>query len=242
MTLEFFKNFESIWWTKILTNEVWGNQNLDKRQSGLQTKHNGKPLHDRKRLVRQSLEDISRTSLDISGCPWASRGSLGIFGDLWGSFNISLIKGKTFQFSHARWDFSISHPRWDFLVFSCRMRLSGFLMQNETFWFSYAGFEFWVFLSYMRLLGFLILLETFRFSYPTWDFRFSYPTWDFLSEASKNKNKYSNLIKFEQIWSSLNQFHLFWTISSILNKFDPVWSSLNMFEHVWTSLINLNQV
>ena len=70
------------------------------KNSVYQVKHNGKPLHDRERLVRQSLEDISRASLDVSGCPWASRGifrnrwglqgffgelgSLGVFGDLWG--------------------------------------------------------------------------------------------------------------------------------------------------------------
>ena len=47
------------------------------------TKHNGKPLHDREGLVRQSLENISKASLDVSGCP-----SLGIFGGLWRSFGV----------------------------------------------------------------------------------------------------------------------------------------------------------
>ena len=51
--------------------------------AGPNKKHNGKPLHDRERLVRQSLENISRASLDVIGCPWASRG---IFGSLWGVF------------------------------------------------------------------------------------------------------------------------------------------------------------
>ena len=123
-------------------------------------KHNGKPLHDRERLVRQSLEDISKASLDVSGCPslgifgglWRS---LGVFRVLWGSFQFSckirvsrfLMQDETFQFSHARWDILVPHPRWDL----------GFLILHETF-------------------GFFILLETFGFSYPTWDFRFSYPT------------------------------------------------------------------
>ena len=31
--------FESIWLTKILTNEIWGHQDLDKLQSGKQTKN-----------------------------------------------------------------------------------------------------------------------------------------------------------------------------------------------------------
>ena len=39
MTLKFFKNFENILWTKILTNSIWGHQDLDKLQSGKQTKN-----------------------------------------------------------------------------------------------------------------------------------------------------------------------------------------------------------
>ena len=38
-------------------------------------------------------------------------------------------------------------------VFSCRMRLSRFLMQDKTFPISYAGWDFLVFLCYMRLFG-----------------------------------------------------------------------------------------
>ena len=116
-------------------------------------KHNGKPLHDRERLVRQSLKNISRASLDVSGCPslgifWVFGGlwgSLGVFGDLWG---FDLLKVRLFS----------SHARCDFLVFSCKV--------HKTFWFLIQD-EIWVFLSYMRLLGFHILHETFGFSYPT---------------------------------------------------------------------------
>ena len=91
-------------------------------------KHNGKPLHDRKWLVKQSLEDISRASLDVSGCSWASRGSLGIFGDFWwplgvfGGLFLSymrlfgfLILLETFQFSYPTRDFWFSYLTWNFL-------------------------------------------------------------------------------------------------------------------------------
>ena len=72
----------------------------------IKKKHNGKPLHDRERLVRQSLKNISRASLDVSGCPslgifWVFGGlwgSLGVFGDLWG---FDLLKVRLFS-SHAR--------------------------------------------------------------------------------------------------------------------------------------------
>ena len=75
----------------------------NKKSSFPKKKHNGKPLHDRERLVRQSLEDISKASLDVSGCPslgifgglWRS---LGDFGGLWGSLGIF---GGLFS-SHAR--------------------------------------------------------------------------------------------------------------------------------------------
>ena len=118
-------------------------------------KHNGKPLHDRERLVRQSLENISKASLDVSGCPslgifgglWRS---LGVFGGLWGSLGIFgvfsvFMQDKSFPFSHARWDILVPHPRWDL----------GFLILGT--------WDFWVFLSYLRLLGFLILHEIFGF-------------------------------------------------------------------------------
>ena len=108
-------------------------------------KHNGKPLHDRERLVRQSLKNISRASLDVSGCPslgifWVFGGlwgSLGVFGDLWG---FDLLKVRLFS----------SHARCDFLVFSCKV--------HKTFWFLIQD-EIWVFLSYMRLLVFLFFLR-----------------------------------------------------------------------------------
>ena len=69
-------------------------------------KHNGKPLHDRERLVRQSLENISKASLDVSGCPslgifgglWRS---LGVFGGLWGSLRVFRDLWGLFS-SHAR--------------------------------------------------------------------------------------------------------------------------------------------
>ena len=92
----------------------------NKRKLDFMKKHNGKPLHDRERLVRQSLEDISRATLDVSGYPrnlWDLWGSLGIFGDLWGSLEIFgdllslallkvrlfsfLIQDETFRFSHS---------------------------------------------------------------------------------------------------------------------------------------------
>ena len=65
-----------------------------------QIKHNGKPLHDRERLIRQILENIGHLdNVAIPGHLWAfmgifagfflgGRGSLGIFGDLWGSLGI----------------------------------------------------------------------------------------------------------------------------------------------------------
>jgi hypothetical protein len=59
------------------------------------------------------------------------------------------------------------------------MRLSGFLMQDETFRFPHSEWDFSVFLFRMRLSGFLMQNETFQFSYATWDF---------LSEAWKKNH------------------------------------------------------
>ena len=80
----------------------------------LNIKHNGKPLHDRERLVRQSLEDISKASLDVSGCPF-----LGIFGGLWRFVGVF-------------------RDLWGSFQFSCKIRVSRFYMQDETFQFSHA--------------------------------------------------------------------------------------------------------
>ena len=66
--------------------------------------------------------------------------------------------------------FRFSHSEWDFPVFSCRMRLSGFLIQNETFRFSHAGWDFLVFSFRMRFSGFLMQDETFQFPHWEWDF------------------------------------------------------------------------
>ena len=66
--------------------------------------------------------------------------------------------------------FRFSYPRWAVLVFLSKMRLSGFLIQDETFRFSHPVWDFPVFKPKMRLSGFLIQDETFRFSYPRWDF------------------------------------------------------------------------
>ena len=47
------------------------------------------------------------------------------------------------------------------MTFSCKMRLSRFLMQDETFPISHAGWDFSDFSCRMRLFGFLMLHETF---------------------------------------------------------------------------------
>ena len=98
------------------------------KEPNLKKNHNGKPLHDRERLVRQSLKNISRASLDVSGCSWAFRESLGIFGDLWGPLGVFggllyptwdffgfLILLETFRFSYPTWDFRFSYLTWDLL-------------------------------------------------------------------------------------------------------------------------------
>ena len=110
--------------------------------------------------------------------------SLGVFGDLWG---FDLLKVRLFS----------SHARCDFLVFSCKV--------HKTFWFLIQD-EIWVFLSYMRLLGFLILHKTFC--------------------PRHQKPKTNN--PFDQVWTN---FVYFWT--NVL-YFEQVWSSLNMFEDVWS--------
>ena len=143
-------------------------------------KHNGKPLHDRERLVRQSLENISKASLDVSGCPslgifgglWRS---LGVFGGLWGSLGIFgvfsvFMQDKSFPFSHARWDILVPHPRWDLV----------FLILHETFGFSYPTWDFWVFLSYMRFSAFLSYIRIFVLSI----------------------RKHKQIIQFDQVWTN----------------------------------------
>ena len=65
-----------------------------------------------------------------------------------------LMQDKTFQFSHAGWDFQ-------FLL--CMIRLSDCLMQDETFQFSHARWD--VFSWRMRLFGFLMLMRSETF-YP----------------------------------------------------------------------------
>ena len=143
-------------------------------------KHNGKPLHDRERLVRQSLENISKASLDVSGCPslrifgglWRS---LGVSGGLWGSLGIFgvfsvFMQDKSFPFSHARWDILVPHPRWDLV----------FLILHETFGFSYPTWDFWVFLSYMRFSAFLSYIRIFVLSI----------------------RKHKQIIQFDQVWTN----------------------------------------
>jgi hypothetical protein len=73
-------------------------------------------------------------SLEIFGDLWES---LGIFGDLWESLGIfgdllrlALLKIRLFSLL-----FLVSHARSEFPIFSCKMRLLSFLMQDETFWF-----------------------------------------------------------------------------------------------------------
>ena len=58
--------------------------------------------------------------------------------------------------------FLFSYPRWDFPVFLSKIRLSRFLIQDKTFRFSYPRWDFLVFLSKMRLSSFLIQDKTFR--------------------------------------------------------------------------------
>ena len=63
-----------------------------------------------------------------------------------------------------------SHAKWDFLDLSCKMRLSQFLMQDETFPISHAGWDFLVFSLKMRFSHILIQDETFPISHAGWDF------------------------------------------------------------------------
>ena len=217
-----------------MTHEVntW-EHGLTKQNVMIEHKHNGKPLHDRERLVRQSLENISKASLDVSGCPslgifgglWRS---LGVFGGLWGSLGIFgvfsvLMQDKSFPFSHARWDILVPHPRWDLV----------FLILHETFGFSYPTWDFWVFLSYMRFSAFLSYIRNLCFL-------ILHEIFGFLILHKKSVlsiRKHKQIIQFDQVWTN---FIYFGPICSILKNFDPVWTCLKMFEHVWTSLINMD--
>ena len=96
---------------------------------------------------------------------------------------------------------------------SSKMRFSGFLMQNETFWFSYAGCEFWVFLSNLRLFGFLILHETFCPKHP--------------KKKERKKLRLKILLRLNIVWSIFIKFKQIWCI---LIQFDQVWSSLKKGE------------
>ena len=57
--------------------------------------------------------------------------------------------------------FPISHAGWDFSDFSCRMRLFSFLIEDEIFTYSHSRWDFPNFSCRMRLFGFLMLHETF---------------------------------------------------------------------------------
>ena len=130
--------------------------------------------------------------------------TLGVFRDLWGLFS-----------SHARY-----------------IRVSCFLMKDETFWFLIQD-EIWVFLSYMRLLGFLILHKTFCRKHQKT--KTNNPIWSSL----KNLPICSILNKFDLVWTCLNMFDQY---RLSFNQFDPIWSSLNKFDQVWTSLDKFEQV
>ena len=85
--------------------------------------------------------------------------------DIW-DISVFLSKIRLSRFLIQDETFWFSYPRWDFPVFLSKIRLSGFLIQNKTFWFSHAIKVFWVFSCKIRLFGFLMQDKTFPFSYP----------------------------------------------------------------------------
>ncbi len=151
--------------------------------------------------------------------------SLGVHGhpgDLWGSLKVfgvlSLIKGKTFQFSHAE---------WDFLVFLCRMWVLGFLILHE-------------------ILGFLILHETFCPKHQKTKTKTNIPIWSSLNKFDQIWTNFiyfepisSILNKFDPVWTCLNKFEQVWTS---MNKFNPVWTCLNKIDQFGSSLSQFDPV
>ena len=57
------------------------------------------------------------------------------------------------------------------------------------------------------------------------------PIWPILIKFDQ---VWSNLIKFEPIWTNLDQCYL---IGNILISFDPLWTNLDKFNPFWTDLI-----
>ena len=136
---------------------------------------------------------------------------MGVFRDLLGSFQFS-CKIRVSRFLMQDETFQFSHARWDILVPHPRWDL-GFLILHETFGFSYPTWDFWVFLSYMRFSVFLSYIRLFVLSI----------------------KKQKQIIQFDQVWTSLIWFDKVY-------QFDQVRTSLNKFDHIWTSLIYLVQV
>ena len=100
--------------------------------------------------------------------------------------------------------------RWDCSV---SLRLSSFLIQNQTFRFSYPRSDFPVFLSKIRLSGFLIPDQSFRFSYSRWDF----PV--FLSKMRLS----GFLIQDKNLTECMAD--IFWIFCGHLRTFGDIWGS-----------------
>ena len=141
-----------------------------------------------------------------------------------------------------------SYPRWDFFVFLSKMRLSGFLIQDKTFWFSYPRWDFLVFLSKMRLSGFLIQDKTFRILIQHKTFQISHPRWE-IDEITAEKEKEKAHTKTAPVYAvkkTLHRYTLSYRYLSITCSQDSICKCtyFKMFDffHRNSKLIYLNLV